>query len=166
MRNVGLVDEVVLIAPIDHPWVQRDVIEAHELLHERLILREESSGTYQVMMQALIPLDISAGELHQVMQLGNSEAIIMVVEAGIGVGFVPRVSATRFMQMGKITAIAIKDVTMAHTIWMAESNIHPAIAPQIEFVKMLRHEDVQGMLNGESSSGPILPAQALAPEFA
>lgn len=139
-------DEVVLIAPLHHPWARRDSIRVDELLQEQLILREPSSGTYHAMMQALIPLDISTGELRTIMQLGNSEAIIMAVEEGIGVGFVPRLSAKRCMQMGKIKIIPIEGVTMKHTIWMAESNIQYATAPQIEFVKMLRGEDVQTLL--------------------
>jgi len=134
-------DDVVLIVPPSHPWTRRSAIKPEELLQEKLILREDSSGTYQAMMQGLAPYDITASELQPVMDLGNSEAIIMAVEEGIGVGFVARLAAERCVQGGKVCIVPIEDVTMTHTIWMAENTAEPGTAAQIEFLKMIRNGD-------------------------
>ena len=136
-------DTVVLLAPPSHPWTDRAAIHPEELLQEKLILREDASGTYQAMMRGLEPYDIAAGELQTVMTLGNSEAIIMAVEEGIGVGFVPRMSASRCLQVGRVSIIPIEGVTMTHTIWRAENNAEPATAAQMEFLKMLRNEECE-----------------------
>jgi len=134
-------DTVVLIAPPTHPWTQRSAIRPEELLHEKLILREDSSGTYHAMMRGLAPHDIASSELQTVMTLGNAEAIIMAAEEGIGVGFVPLMAASRCLQVGRVNVIPIEGVAMTHTIWMAENTAEPATAAQIEFLKMLRKED-------------------------
>jgi len=135
-------DTVVLLAPSSHPWTERSAIHPEELLQEKLILREDTSGTHQAMMRGLAPYDIAAGELQTVMTLGNSEAIIMAVEEGIGVGFVPRLSASRCLHAGKIKVVPIEGVTMTHTIWLAENNAEPGTAAQMEFLKMIRNEEV------------------------
>lgn len=136
-------DAVVLLAPPSHPWTRRSSIRPAELIQEKLILREDTSGTYQAMMRGLAPYDITASELQTVMTVGNSEAIIMAVEEGIGVGFVPRMSASRCLQVGRVNSIPIEGVTMTHTIWLAENTDEPGTAAQMEFLKMLRSEECE-----------------------
>ncbi len=135
-----LTDEVVLIAPIQHPWTQRVAIQPEELLQERLILREPQSGTYQAMEQALARHDISVDELQVIMTLGNSEAVILAVEEGIGVGFVPKLAADRCKRLGNIQIVPIKDTHMNYIIWMAENTMQPATAAQIHFLQLLKEE--------------------------
>ena len=148
-------DEVVLIAPSAHPWVQRDAIQAEELLQERLILREQGSGTYQAMETALARHDISVDELHTVITVGNSEAIILAVEEGIGVGFVPKLAAQRCMRLGNIQIIPIADTYMSYAIWMAENTMQPATAAQLHFMKLLKSE---GYLEDEDAARSNLSA--------
>ncbi len=135
-----LTDEVVLIAPVQHPWTQRAAIQAEELLQERLILREPQSGTYQAMERALAKHDISVDELQVIMTLGNSEAVILAVEEGIGVGFVPKLAADRCKRLGNIQIVPIEDTHMNYIIWMAENTMQPATAAQIHFLKLLKEE--------------------------
>ncbi len=135
-----LTDEVVLIAPVQHPWTQRATIQPEELLQERLILREPQSGTYQAMEQALARHDISVDELQVIMTLGNSEAVILAVEEGIGVGFVPKLAADRCKRLGNIQIVPIKDTHMNYIIWMAENTMQPATAAQIHFLQLLKEE--------------------------
>ena len=133
-------DQVVLIAPQKHPWSQKEAIRPEDLLQERLILREEGSGTYLAMKNALARHDISVDELQTVMTVGNSEAIILAVEEGIGVGFVPELAAKRCIRLGNIQIIPIVDMPMNHTIWMAENVMQPATAAQLHFMKLLQAE--------------------------
>ena len=142
-------DEVVLIAPSAHDWVQRASIPPDELLHERLILREPGSGTYQAMERALARHDITVDELQTVMTLGNSEAIILAVEEGIGVGFVPKLAADRCKRLGNIAIVPIQDTIMTYTIWLAENTMQPATAAHLHFMKMLADE---GFLSEEESN--------------
>jgi len=133
-------DQVVLIAPSAHPWSKQKEIAPEELLQERLILREPGSGTYQAMETALLKHDINVDELQTVITVGNSEAIILAVEEGIGVGFVPKLAAQRCMRLGNIKVVPIADTYMSYTIWMAENTMQPATAAQIHFLGLLQEE--------------------------
>ncbi|RUA18353.1 MAG: hypothetical protein DSY55_00325 [Clostridia bacterium] len=133
-------DEVVLIVPISHPWVKRQSISPEMLLQEHLILREPGSGTYQAMEAALARHDISVDELQTVITVGNSEAIILAVEEGIGVGFAPKLAAQRCHRLGNIHMLTLTDAPMAYTIWMAENTAQPATAAQLHFLEMLKEE--------------------------
>lgn len=133
-------DEVVLIAPSDHPWIERDAIQPDELLGERFILREPGSGTHQAIERALARDDISVDELHAVMTLGNSEAIALAVEQGIGVGFVPKLAASRCIRLGNIAIVPIANMHMSYTIWMAENTMQPATAAHLHFIKLMKAE--------------------------
>ncbi len=133
-------DEVVLIVPSTHRWTQYESVSPDMLLQERLILREPGSGTYQAMKNVLARHDISIDELQAVMTVGNSEAIILAVEEGIGVGFVPKLAAQRCLRLGNIHILTLTDTPMAYTIWMAENITQPATAAQIHFLKLLKKE--------------------------
>jgi len=130
-------DDVVLIASSRHAWAGQGPISPAALLNDHLIMREKGSGTYNAVVQALEGVDISLRELHTVITLGNSEAIIMAVEEGIGVGFVPQSAAERFLPAGQICIVPIAGVCIQHTIWMAENTLQPATSAQIHFQKLL-----------------------------
>ncbi len=147
-------DEVVLIVPAGHPWTQRKEVEPGELLQARLILREPQSGTYQAMEQALAQHDISVDELQTVMTLGNSEAVILAVEEGIGVGFVPKLAAERCKRLGNIHVVPIANTVMTYTIWMVEHTMQPATAAQLRFMSLLQEE---GYLRGEGQEAHRSP---------
>ncbi len=133
-------DQVVLIAPSNHPWAQYESVSPEALLQERLVLREPGSGTYQAMEASLARHDISVDELQTIITVGNSEAIIMAVEEGIGVGFVPKLAAQRCLRLGNIHMLTLTDAPMAYTIWMAENTMQPATAAQLHFLKLLKEE--------------------------
>ncbi|MDH3674880.1 MAG: LysR family transcriptional regulator, partial [Anaerolineae bacterium] len=78
-------DFVVLIVPAEHPWAQRDVIAPDELRNVDVILRDGESGTRQEVEAGLKQVGLEVADLNLVMEIGNSEAISMAVEEGIGV---------------------------------------------------------------------------------
>ncbi|MEW5958554.1 MAG: LysR family transcriptional regulator, partial [Chloroflexota bacterium] len=81
-------DYVVLIVPCGHIWAKRDVINLDELHQADFILRDRLSGTREEMELVLEEAGLSVDDLNVVMEIGNSEAISMAVEEGIGVAFV------------------------------------------------------------------------------
>ena len=81
-----LCEEVVLIVPLNHPWAERDEIEPEELYEADFISREEDSGSFIVVRDALYEIGISVNQLKIFLILGNSEAIALSVQEGLGVG--------------------------------------------------------------------------------
>ncbi len=104
-----LCDHVILIAPLDHPWAQQGAIAPQELLQAPFIQREESSGTYAAVRDALAAAGISIHDLDTLLTLGNSEAIAMAVQESLGVGFISEMVIDR-LGAGRVARIEIRGV--------------------------------------------------------
>jgi DNA-binding transcriptional LysR family regulator len=84
-----LADEIGVIAPANHEWVGQ-LISAEQLSREKLILREDGSGTRRVVELALRRAGVRLKKTSVVMALDSTEAIKSAVETRLGIGFVPR----------------------------------------------------------------------------
>ena len=110
-------DKIILIAPLDHPWAKRDFVEPEELLHENFIWREEGSGTRSVVERGLQDMDMSIDQLQTVLTLGNSEAIALAVQEGIGVGFVSQIIVSRLVE-GKVAPVQVRGLDVCQHIYI------------------------------------------------
>jgi DNA-binding transcriptional LysR family regulator len=88
-----LMEEIVLVAPKDHPWAKRDAIDPEELLTETFILPAEYTNTYSKVNTALATKNLSLLQLKTFMTLSSSEAILLSVEKGLGLSFSSRIIA-------------------------------------------------------------------------
>lgn len=126
-------DYVVLIVPVEHPWAERDVISPEELRNVDFILRDGESGTRQEVEAALQQVDLGINDLNLVMEIGNSEAISMAVEEGIGVAFISRAVARRGIELNKIKEVRVAGFSLQREIFISYSHRHPATRAQTEF---------------------------------
>jgi DNA-binding transcriptional LysR family regulator len=86
-----LEDEIVMVAPPAHEWVDAGLPVAPQALEGvPLIMREHGSGTRQIVEEALEKAGVSRKKLRVAMELDSTEAIKSAVAAGLGVGFVSR----------------------------------------------------------------------------
>jgi len=138
-------DPIVLIAPLDHPWAQKGVIEPHELLDADFIMRESSSGTFSAVRDALSKFNISTGDLRILITLGNAEAIALAVQEGIGVGFVSQMVIDRLCSE-KVAPVNINDMEICRTIYVGRNTRRPATRAQIAFWDFLRSEEISSEL--------------------
>lgn len=111
-------DHVVLIVPMDHPWVGRTDVQAAELAGQPFILREEGAGTRKVMQAGLLEHNIRMGDLDVVMELGSAEAIVTAVEAGIGIAHISRVVARRCIAVGYVAEVPVVDLDLKRQLNM------------------------------------------------
>jgi DNA-binding transcriptional LysR family regulator len=125
-RQVFFEDRISLIVPAEHPWVAREFIEASELLGEKMILREDTSGTSRVLMAELGKHDISRDDLDIFLEVGNSEAIVKTVETGFGVSFVSRITAAYALENGLITEVPVAGFNLLRKIYMVRKRLHQA----------------------------------------
>ncbi|MCI0577942.1 MAG: LysR family transcriptional regulator [Chloroflexi bacterium] len=125
-------DPVVLIAPLDHPWAERREIDLRELLEGNFILREVESGTRQVAAAALEKVGLSLSMLHTVLTLGNSEAIALAVQEGIGVGFVSQIVVSRLAH-GSVARVRVRGLSMNQDIFIGHYTGRPATQAQTAF---------------------------------
>ncbi len=135
-----LCDHVVLIAPLNHPWAQRDVIGVEELKTADVILREESSGTYTAVRDELAKSGVSIEGLNTLLTLGNAEAIALSVQEGIGVGFVSEMVVERLGQ-GQVVPITISGVNICRDIHIVKNIRRPATAAQNAFWDFIHSDE-------------------------
>jgi DNA-binding transcriptional LysR family regulator len=114
-------DKISLIVPASHRWAYRKVIEPGELLEEPIIIREETSGTRQVILSELSKFDIGLDDLNIFMELGNAEAIVRTVAAGYGISFVSRLATTCPHERGNVVELDVEGVNLNRTIYMVRN---------------------------------------------
>lgn len=83
-------DEMVLVAPVTHPWTWRAPRDFEALKAGPWVLRETGSGTRAMLESLLAAQGLSPGDLHVVLEYPSNEAIRVAVEAGSGVSVISR----------------------------------------------------------------------------
>ncbi len=132
-------DAVVLIAPIDHPWARRGVIEPEELREGVFILREPGSGTMATVYDGLVAVGISPDELETLLVLGNPEAIALAVQEGLGVGFVSSIVVDKLVQDG-VAAVNVRGLKLERDIFIGRYTNRPMTGAQAAFWDFARLE--------------------------
>ncbi len=137
------IDEVILIASADHRWADYRRVYPDDLLDEPMILREECSGTIEVLKAGLMEHDISFDMLNVTMDLGNAEAIEMAVEEGIGVAFISRLAAARGIAIGRIVEVDVVGMKLYRKIYLARNQRIPTTHAQSEFWDFVHKNKVE-----------------------
>lgn len=135
-----LSDPIQLIAPLHHPWAIREYIEPEELLNVDFILREEGSGTCEVAAHGLGEVGIPIDQLHKILTLGNSEAIALAVEEGLGVGFVSKIVITRLVS-DRVATVSVRGLEMHQDIFIGRNTTLPGTTAQTAFWDFVTDQD-------------------------
>ncbi|TGE36938.1 LysR family transcriptional regulator [Desulfosporosinus fructosivorans] len=102
-------DELVVVLPHSHSWASRKSITLAELPHERLVTREEGSGTRKVMEMALKERGLDPEHLNVTMELGSTHAIKQVVSAGLGITIISALTVNREVDQRLFKTLKIQD---------------------------------------------------------
>ena len=96
-------DELVAVVPATHPWAGRRRVSPHDFADERLLIippPEESDVVNHFLKPARVtPRDISV--------LTLTEALVAMVEAGLGVGVVPRWAVAPHLKSGQLVSVRL-----------------------------------------------------------
>jgi DNA-binding transcriptional LysR family regulator len=91
-----------------------------------LVLRESGSGTRAVVDRALRKAGLERRRGQPDLELGGTEACKGAVEAGLGVGFLSRVSIGKELALGTLRPIAIRGLRITRTFrWALPSSAPP-----------------------------------------
>lgn len=124
-------DELVLVVPAGHPFAQAKSVSIDALRGEKIVLREESSGTRLTMLEGMERVGLTVDELNIAqMQLGSPEGIIAAVEAGWGISWLSRIAAGRAVASERIAIVAVDGLRLRRTVFLVsqrgriETNAH------------------------------------------
>lgn len=147
-----ITDKVSLIAPLNHPWAERAYVEPRELLKANFIWREEGSGTRFVAEEKLREHGIAFEQFKTILTLGNSEAIALAVQEGIGVGFVSQMIISRLVA-GKVKPVKVRDMEIEQEIFIGRDANRMGTTAQTAFWKFVTDPDnpvLQRLMNASS----------------
>ena len=112
-----LYDQVVAAAWPGHPLAGRPV-ELEELSPYSLVLREPGSGTRSFVMKALKKSGHSIDHFKVMAELGSNTAVLQLVRAGIGVGFVSRRAMADDLGMGRLIELNLRGVDLTRRFYL------------------------------------------------
>lgn len=102
-------DELMVIVSGQHPWSKKKEISILDIAKEPFILREEGSGTRQIIEKYLNKYGVSSHDIKTSMMLGSTEAIKGAVEGGVGISIVSKWAARKENKYGSLRLISIKE---------------------------------------------------------
>ncbi|MBI3166054.1 MAG: LysR family transcriptional regulator [Anaerolineales bacterium] len=118
-------DAISLVVASSHPWAGRRSIEPSDLLQERVIMREESSGTRKVMLEELAKFDINLEDLNVFLEVGNVEGVLELVADGYGVSFVSELASRTLRLLGRVVCLPITGMTMERVNYLVRKRASP-----------------------------------------
>ncbi|MBB6671150.1 LysR family transcriptional regulator [Cohnella nanjingensis] len=104
-------DELVLVAPADHPFASRTEVTLEEVAAEPMVLRETGSGTRQVMEEELVRHGLAPERLRVVSDFGSTGAVKSAVEAGLGLSFLSVWTLKHEAALGLLKPVRIQGVS-------------------------------------------------------
>jgi DNA-binding transcriptional LysR family regulator len=126
-------DMITLIVPANHRWAMRKSIEPAEILEEKIIMREEKSGTRRVVLTELAKFDISLDDLDVFMELGNAEAIVRTIAAGYGISFVSSLASACPLERGNVIELPVSGLDLQRKVFMVRKRISAPHRPRDVF---------------------------------
>ena len=113
-------DHLQLIVPPGYHLAEREQITIADLKKEKLLIREEGSGTRQAMMKGLneyAGLDLN--DLNIICRLGSTEAVISAVESGLGISFVSSLAAKKARKCNRVETVKVSDMLINRKFYLA-----------------------------------------------
>lgn len=110
-----------------------------ELCGERLIIREEGSGSREIMEHLLESHNIALEDFKSIMEIGDISVIKSMLEAGDGVTFVYEMAVKKELDSGSLVRIPLQDVEVFHEfsmVWLKTelfSEYYNELAGQLQF---------------------------------
>lgn len=140
-------DPIRLIVPADHPWAKRGEIDAEELKTERFIMREECAGTFCVVKEGLARRGVNIHDLPLVLRMGNSEAIAVAVQRGVGVGFVSQMVLQNLI-LPAVRTVSVRGLHLEQQIYMTRHRLNPLSSAAAVFWDYIftHQQEIQAML--------------------
>src|ERR1019366_2490205 len=99
-----MTDDLIAIAPSNHPWAKKKRIRPQEFLGETFIVAAQGAGIRAVVEERLKKKGIV---LTNVVDFGNVEGVKRAVEAGLGVSIQPQSVVQRELSAGSLTGVSL-----------------------------------------------------------
>ena len=134
-----LLDELVLIMAPTHRLAQEESVGVAELAEEVFILREQGSGTREIMEEELGRVRVS---LKKAMELGSTEAIKQAVAANLGVSIVSKFAISLEILQGRLAVARLPELNLRRQLFVIHHGGRTLSPAAQEFCSLLRRSAV------------------------
>src|SRR5699024_3844676 len=99
-----------------HPkWGSTSYASLRELEKEKIIGREETSGTRRIIEKLLFKADYP---INMYMELGSTQAIKKAVEIDLGIAILSNLAIKNEVMNGTLNCVHIKEVSLKRNLWI------------------------------------------------
>lgn len=131
-------DEIVLIAPPEHPFASRENVTPAELEGEALILRERTSGTQRSLEGALSKAGYDTRKFVPNLVLGTTQAVISAVASGAGIAFVSNLAIKPSLAAGLVRQVKVSGLQLGRDFYCIYRKASVATRLIEEFIAFLQ----------------------------
>ncbi len=120
-----------------HPLAKGRAVRPAQLADEKFILREEGSGTRDLMLGALGEAGLDIGRLRVEMELGSTSAVISAVDSGAGISLVSAWAARGPLSEGRIGSINVPQLKVTRQfslLWLKKHRLSVPAKAFTDFV--------------------------------
>ena len=110
-----MMDEFVLVMPVDHPWRGRESIPLSDLTLEPFLISRRGSGTQTVMEERLRHEGVV---LRNAMEFGNTEAVKKGVMAGLGISILSKHTISLEYEAGLLDSVPLHGVRLDRWLYV------------------------------------------------
>ncbi|KKM10471.1 transcriptional regulator [Clostridiales bacterium PH28_bin88] len=150
-------DELVVVIPYHHLWAKKTSISVEDLRIEKIILREQGSGTRKIVELALKERGLSLDELNITMELGSTQAIKEVVAAGLGITIISNLTVKKDEDLKILKTLQIKEGPIRRplsVLYNSTSNPNPHVN---YFMNLLNDHDKMIAILEADYENPLPP---------
>ena len=122
----GIADELVLVARTGGKYARTESLTPEQLLTTPLVLRENGSGTLEVISAALAAKGIRLSQLDVVMRLGTTEGIKAFVRNSDALAIVSVTSVVDELRSGALRIVDIEGLTFSRDFSFVHAESEPA----------------------------------------
>jgi DNA-binding transcriptional LysR family regulator len=113
-----LKDEIVLVCSSKHPLANRNSLKPDELKDIRFVLREQGSGTLEVIDHALKEAGINHSELKVEIRLGNTESIKSYLLNSNSMAFLSVHAIVDEVKRGELKIIDVENLSIERSFYL------------------------------------------------
>ncbi|WP_158796156.1 LysR family transcriptional regulator [Pedobacter sp. L105] len=110
-------DEIVLVCGKNHPLAGRAEVGAELLKSSSFVMREQGSGTLEVIDYSLKEVNMSIADLKVEIQLGSTESIKSYLQYSDCLAFISIHALTNELQSGTLRVIDVEGLTIARNFY-------------------------------------------------
>lgn len=116
-------EEFIPVCAKDYVF-KKDIKNMEDIVGERLIIREDGSGTRQLLIKDMERRNMSLQDFDKVIEIGNMGAIKSLVSYGCGISFMYKAAVKKELEKGILKEIKLRDYHVDHDfsfVWLKSS---------------------------------------------